>query len=115
MEILRRDGQYDQLRRNGQKLMDMHRTALSNAGIDHQTCGDPTLFDVYFTTQPCLDYRSARHLDPNRATTWNATLRANGVFKSPSKMYPSLALTKDDFVLTKDAMTLAAHAIAAAM
>ena len=115
MEILHRDGQYDQLRRNGQELMDMHRTALSNAGIDHQICGDPTLFDVYFTTQPCLDYRSARHLDPNRATTWNATLRANGVFKSPSKMYPSLALTKDDFVLTKDAMTLAAHAIAAAM
>ena len=115
MEILRRDGQYDQLRRNGQELMDMHRTALSNAGIDHQICGDPTLFDVYFTTQPCLDYRSARHLDPNRATTWNATLRANGVFKSPSKMYPSLALTKDDFVLTKDAMSLAAHAIAAAM
>jgi hypothetical protein len=30
-------------------------------------------------------------------------------------MYPSLALTKDDFALTKVAMTLAAHAIAAAM
>lgn len=111
MEVLRRDAQYDRLRRNGQRLMDMHCAALSDAGIDHQIVGDPTLFDVYFTTHPCLDYRSARHLDPNHATRWNATLRANGVFKSPSKMYPSLALTKDDFALTEQAMQIAAQAI----
>ncbi|MDA7430964.1 aminotransferase class III-fold pyridoxal phosphate-dependent enzyme [Primorskyibacter aestuariivivens] len=112
MEILRRTGQYEQLRASGERLMEMQSGALNAQGIAHRICGDPTLFDIYFTDADPLDYRSARHSDPRRNEVWNCTLRANGVFKSPGKLYPSLALTDADMVLTQRAVTRAAQAVA---
>lgn len=111
MEILRRDGQYDRLRAVGQTLQDMQSEALSAAGIPHRICGDPTLFDIYFTGADCTDYRSARHQDPRRSETWNRVLRENGVFKSPGKLYPSLALTEADLDLTAEAIAKAVTAL----
>lgn len=113
MEVLRRDGQYDRLRALGQRLIDMQTTALTEAGIAHRICGDPTLFDIYFTDADCIDYRTARHRDPERAATYNAALRSGGVFKSPGKLYPSLALTEDDLDLTEAAVAAAVRAISA--
>lgn len=112
MEILRRPGQYDRLRDLGQTLMDMQEKALGARGIAHQICGDPTLFDIYFTDQPTLDYRTAKHRDPNVNELWNSTLRNHGVFKSPGKLYPSLALTTEDLELTAKAIERAAEAVA---
>jgi len=102
MEILRRPGQYDRLRRVGQSLMDMQSDALNEVGIAHQICGDPTLFDIFFTNHHVKDYRSAKHLDPQQNAIWNASLRTDGVFKSPGKLYPSLALTEADLQQTKE-------------
>ena len=113
MEILRRPGQYDRLRKTGQRLMDMHADVLNEAGIAHRIVGDPTLFDIYFTARDCRDYRSAHHDDPTQAGRWNAALRRSGVFKSPSKLYPSLALTEDDMELTQRAMIAARDAVLA--
>ena len=48
MEILRRDGQYDRLRANGQRLMDQAAAALIAEGVAHQVTGDPTLFEIVF-------------------------------------------------------------------
>lgn len=104
MEILRRPGQYETLRAKGQRLMDMHAEVLEAAGIAHRLCGDATLFDVYFTDVEPQDYRSARHRDPALSEAWNAELRAQGVFKSAGKLYPSLALDEDDFVVTRSAL-----------
>ena len=112
MEILRRPGQYDRLRRSGQRLMDMHTTALTDASIEHRICGDPTLFDVYFTDSDPVDYRSAKNRNPKTSKVWNAALRAKGVFKSPGKLYPSLALTENDLDLTQQAIRGAADALA---
>ncbi|MDJ0822852.1 MAG: aspartate aminotransferase family protein, partial [Paracoccaceae bacterium] len=113
MEILRRPGQYDQLRDLGKQLMDMQSNALNAAGIAHHICGDPTLFDIYFTGGDVFDYRTARHDDPARNEVWNAALRSHGVFKSPGKLYPSLALTADDLALTETAIGHATKAVAA--
>ena len=112
MEILRRPGQYERLCDLGQTLMDMQVTALSAQGIAHRICGDPTLFDIYFTEADPVDYRSAKHSDPKLNEIWNSSLRANGVFKSPGKLYPSLALTEDDLELTRSAFAVAAEAVA---
>ncbi|MCO4846871.1 MAG: aminotransferase class III-fold pyridoxal phosphate-dependent enzyme [Yoonia sp.] len=112
MEILRRPGQYDRLRALGQSLMDMQSAALSEAGIAHQICGDPTLFDIFFTAHEVKDYRSAKHLDPQDNAIWNASLRDDGIFKSPGKLYPSLALTEADLQQTKQAFSSAAVALA---
>ena len=111
MEVLRRPGQYEQLRAHGQALMDLQSTALTAHGIAHRLCGDPTLFDLYFTDIDPIDYRSAKHRDPNINALWNAVLRDNGVFKSAGKLYPSLALTPADFDLTQAAIAKAAMAV----
>ncbi|MBW4708952.1 aminotransferase class III-fold pyridoxal phosphate-dependent enzyme [Roseobacter sp. YSTF-M11] len=109
MEILRRQGAYDQLRDTGQLLQDLQSRALDAAGIPHQVCGDPTLFDLYFSATACTDYRSAQHDDSAVNAVYNAALRARGVLKSPAKLYPSLAITSDDLERTADAID---HAVA---
>lgn len=108
MEILRRPEQYERLRQLGQTLMGMQSVALTQQGISHRICGDPTLFDIYFTDADPKDYRTARHADPRLNNIWNATLREQGVFKSPGKLYPSLALTDEDLALTSKAFERAA-------
>ena len=111
MEILRRDGSYDHLRKVGRTLQDMQSSALDAAGIPHKICGDETLFDILFTTSQCREYRSAKHDDPARNATYNATLRQHGIFKSPGKLYPSLAITKEDLEQTKAAVGHAVRSI----
>ncbi len=111
MEVLARDGAYDRLRATGLTVMDMQADALGKAGIAHRIVGDPTLFDIYFTDAECLDYRSARHDDPDVSVRYNAVLRENGVFKAPGKVYPSLAITEADLALTAAAVEKAVAAI----
>ena len=111
MEILRRDGSYDRLRSIGKTLQDMQHEALSKAGIPHKICGDETLFDVFFTASTCRDYRTAKHDDPDQNAKYNAVLRDHGIFKSPGKLYPSLAVTDADLEQTKTAVLEAARAI----
>ncbi|MEM9437697.1 MAG: aminotransferase class III-fold pyridoxal phosphate-dependent enzyme [Pseudomonadota bacterium] len=112
LEILRRPNQYETLRANGQKIMDMITETLTKAGEPHQICGDTTLFDVYFTENAPRDYRSAKHTSPEKAAIWNETLRQEGILKSPAKLYPSLALSEEDLGQTHEALKLAADALA---
>lgn len=112
MEVLRRPGQYERLRERGSALMEVQARALSSAGVSHRLCGDPTLFDVYFTQAEPIDYRSAKHGDPHMNELWNRVLREDGVFKSPGKLYPSLALTDTDLEVTQQAIARAADALA---
>ena len=111
MEILVREGAYDKLRKIGCRLQSMQSDALTKAGIPHRICGDETLFDIYFTNSDCRDYRSAAHDEPDRNARYNAVLREKGVFKSPGKLYPSLAITQADLELTQDAVNAAVAAI----
>ncbi|WP_375229794.1 aspartate aminotransferase family protein [Roseobacter sp. S98] len=113
MEVLRRNGTYEKLRTSGGALQKMQSEALTDAGIPHTICGDETLFDIWFTEKPCRDYRSARHDDPDMNRVYNEVLREHGVFKSPGKLYPSLALTDEDFQLTAHAVSMATAAVSA--
>ena len=112
MEVLRRDGAFDQLRHTGRALQEMQSNALNSAGIAHQICGDETLFDIYFTGKACRDYRSAQHDDPGRNVLYNDILRQEGIFKAPGKLYPSLAVTEDDLQMTEAAVAKAVAALA---
>ncbi len=111
MEILRRPGAYDQLRGIGKTLQEMQTDALTKAGIAHQLVGDETLFDIIFTDQPCVDYRSTKHQRPEQAALYNQVLRQHGVLKSPSKLYPSLAITEADLSQTEAAVEAAVKAL----
>jgi glutamate-1-semialdehyde 2,1-aminomutase len=44
-------------------------------------------------------------------TAYNSTLRRNGIFKSPGKFYPSLAITAADLEQTQIAVTKAVEVI----
>ena len=47
-----------------------------------------------------------------KGARFNRVLREHGVFKSPGKTYPSLALTEADFAWTEAAVAMAAAAVA---
>ncbi|MCB1417012.1 MAG: aminotransferase class III-fold pyridoxal phosphate-dependent enzyme [Nitratireductor sp.] len=113
LEILRRPGTYDKLRGIGQTLMDMLSGHLSRAGIAHRIVGDPTLFDVVFTDRDVKDYRGVLAGDAAMLGKFNAVLREKGIFKSPGKLYPSLAITEEDLAMTEAAIEAATAAIAA--
>ena len=114
MEVLRRDGMYDKLRANGQRLMDQASGALAAEGIAHVVSGDPTLFEIVFTDGPVRNYRDYTAASASQAALFNKVLREHGLFKSAGKTYPSVALTDADFEITGPAYVAAAKAVAAA-
>lgn len=111
MEILRREGTYEQLKANGERLMDTFKTHLNRVAIPHRIVGHPTLFEVVFTNTDVLNYRDVLSADTNRSKIFNDALRANGILKSPGKIYPSLALTECDFEWTDAAVSAAANTL----
>lgn len=111
MEVLARGGAYDRLRDTGRKLQAMQSDALSAAGIAHRVVGDPTLFDIVFLDRDVVNYRDTQAADAAMNARYNAVLRENGIFKSPGKLYPSLAVTDQDLGVTQDAVSKAVAAI----
>lgn len=112
MEVLRRPGAYDTLKAHGKRLQAMLAKHLDGQGIVHRIVGHPTLFDVVFIKAEARNYRDVQAADAKKSARFNAVLRANGIFKSPGKVYPHLALTEGDFELTDAAIALAAKALA---
>ena len=104
MEILRRPGSYQMLRDNGDRIQSLLVKYLNESGHDYQIVGDNTLFDVLFTQTQVCDYRSSIDFDKDKHIRFNAELRANGILKSPGKIYPSLSLTESDFEVTESAL-----------
>ena len=100
LEILRREGSYDQLRQSGETIMQALGEHLSAAGVPHQIVGDPVLFDVVFTDQKVVDYRGVLRGDAAIAKRFNQHLRERGILKPDSKFYISLGLTDDDVAET---------------
>ena len=96
LEILRRPGAYDQIRANGQRMMDAARAGFDKAGIPVQIVGDPTLFDLVFTDRPVRNYRDVLGSDKAAEARYNALMRERGILKPPGKIYTHLALTAAD-------------------
>ncbi|MEM7083828.1 MAG: aminotransferase class III-fold pyridoxal phosphate-dependent enzyme [Pseudomonadota bacterium] len=113
MEILSREGMYERLRANGQRVIDAATRALNEHGIAHQIVGDPVLFDIVFTDQPVTNYRHTISGNAQQAAVFNTELRQRGILKSPTKFYASVSLTEDDLERTERALRGAAEAIAA--
>ncbi len=111
MEILRREGSYDHLNSTGQRLMRMTSAALEEAGVPFQIVGEPALFEVVFNGAKVRDYRDTQAGNAERTKRYNEVLRQEGIFKSPGKTYPSLALTDEDLAQTEAAIRKAAAAL----
>lgn len=104
LEVLRRDGQYEQVNAKGEALMKGLSDALSKYGHAHRVVGEPVLFDVVFTDHNVRNYRDVLNSDQDKLMRFNQSLRGYGIFKSPGKFYPCTALTDDDISMTLDAI-----------
>ncbi len=112
LEILRREGAYDQLRSNGETVMKIITSQLDNAGVPHRIVGHPTVFNVIFVDRNVGNYRDLLVEDKSRATKFHSQLIKNGILRSAGKNYISLALKQQDFDATESAVENAARAIA---
>ena len=84
LEILRRPGVYEQYHRRAATLRDALQRLCDEAELPAQVSGVDVMFDVYFTDQPVVDYRSTLlDKEPNRV--FDAALLKRGVFKPRAK------------------------------
>jgi glutamate-1-semialdehyde 2,1-aminomutase len=66
LEILGRDGAYDKLKVNGERVMATFHKHLEAAAIPHRIVGHPTLFEVLFTKREVRNYRDVQKTDVTR-------------------------------------------------
>ncbi|MCY4100253.1 MAG: aminotransferase class III-fold pyridoxal phosphate-dependent enzyme, partial [Rhodobacteraceae bacterium] len=111
LEILQRKRSYDLLYSHGERIMDICRKYLDLSGLPYQVVGHPTLFDIVFTDKTVKNYRDVFFSNSLRNLTFNKVLREGGLFKTPTKLYPSLVLTEEDFELTEEAVRQATETI----
>lgn len=114
LEILRRPGSYETLRKTGERLMASFTSHLSRAGIDHQIVGEPALFDVVFTDKAVRNYRDVLKGNAAQAKVFNQSLRESGILKPDSKLYAHFALSEADLAVTDAALAKAARTLSEA-
>jgi glutamate-1-semialdehyde 2,1-aminomutase len=101
---LQRPGAYDRLRAVGDRLRGGLRAIASRLGIAAQVLGQGPLANIYFTSEPVLDYRSSLKSDSRVTQQLGSELLARGVLTNlAAKMYLSLAHTDDDIDTTLQA------------
>jgi glutamate-1-semialdehyde 2,1-aminomutase len=88
---LRRPGAYEALHGTGRRLMAGIAELAAKAGLPAQVVGEPVVFDLLFTDEPIVDYRSLQKADGALGKALTTGLIARGVVKNSQKMYVSLA------------------------
>jgi glutamate-1-semialdehyde 2,1-aminomutase len=100
---LRKPGAYDRLLGTGRTLMKGLSELLTRRGLPAQVVGEPVVFDVLFTAEPVVDYRSLQKADGQKARVLTTELIKRGVVKNTQKMYMSTAHTDADVAKTLNA------------
>jgi glutamate-1-semialdehyde 2,1-aminomutase len=100
---LRKPGAYETIFATGKRLMAGMGELLQKSGLPAQVVGEPVVFDVLFTDQPVVDYRSVQKADGALAKTFTTELIKRGVVKNTQKMYMSLVHGADDVAKTLEA------------
>ena len=101
LEELRKEGTYPRLRAIGGRLRQALADVCSQNGIPVQPGGEDVMFDVFFTGQRVIDYRSSLTSDPKMHAGFNGGLLEHSILKGwPQKFYPSLAHTDADIERT---------------
>lgn len=95
LEILKRPGGYKHMFAQGQALMDGYRASMKKHGVGGQIVGDAPMFDLVFTDQTVVDYRTCLG-DVELAAKYNAGMRKRGILKSEGKHYMAHAHTDAD-------------------
>lgn len=96
IDVLEREGTYESLFASGNKLMQALRDGFSRAGIPVQVCGEPPAFQVWFSEEPIVDFRSLQRADHVMNNRFTELLLDRGVLKAHEKFFVSLAHTDED-------------------
>jgi glutamate-1-semialdehyde 2,1-aminomutase len=93
---LRKPGGYQRLFALGSRLRDGLAAAVTRHGLPAQVSGEPPVFDILFTAEPIVDYRSTLTADRDRIRIFNTECVRRGLVKAVNKIYVSLAHTDAD-------------------
>ncbi|MBI3104953.1 MAG: aminotransferase class III-fold pyridoxal phosphate-dependent enzyme [Candidatus Rokubacteria bacterium] len=100
---LRKPGAYDTIHGTGKRLMAGLTALAHKAGLPAQVVGEPVVFDLLFTEEPVVDYRSLQKADGARGKAFTTELIKRGVVKNSQKMYVSLVHSAEDVATTLQA------------
>lgn len=102
LEILERDNPYPELERKTRQLTEAIADAAKEFGIAVQINQIASMFTVFFTDQPVIDYASAKRSDTQRYARFFHALLERGVYFPPSQFEAAFVSTAhDDEALTK--------------
>ena len=104
LETLRQPGCYDRLFKTGRQLMSGLQSQLDEAGLAAQVIGEPPVFDVVFSDQEIVDYRSTLLGNKTMLRRFGELLLTQGILRGDSKFYVSLAHTEEDVEVTLAAL-----------
>ena len=101
---LKKPGIYNKIFETGNKIMKSLEELFESAKISAKITGIGALFDIYFTDQEIIDYRSTLSADKSIMVDFNKNLLLNGVLKGNSKFYISSVHEDDDIQETINAL-----------
>ena len=110
LEALREPGVYDAYHARANRLRTTLQRLFNEAETPAVVSGVDMMFDVYFTEQPVVDYRSTL-VDKTLNQVFDNTLLEHGVFKSAGKTYVGVCHTDEDIDHTIDAYKAAVTAV----
>ena len=96
LAALREPGVYERVRAIGGALMTGLADLAKKHGIAAQVVGHPTVFDIFFTEVPIVDWRATLTNDAAKLRRFNEACLRRGVLKGGSKIYVSCAHTEAD-------------------
>lgn len=111
LEILERDNPYPELECRTKQLTQVISEAAKEAGVPVQINQIASMFTVFFTDQPVVDYASARRGDTQRYARFFHALLERGVYFPPSQFEAAFLSTAHD----DEALSFAQDAVRSAM
>jgi glutamate-1-semialdehyde 2,1-aminomutase len=111
---LRKPGVYERVATLGGALKDGLAELVKTLGVTAQVAGHPTVFDLFFTDRPIVDYRATLTADGAKLRRFNEECLRRGLVKGHSKIYVSCAHTEADVERTLGIFRAALEAAARA-
>jgi glutamate-1-semialdehyde 2,1-aminomutase len=112
LQELQRSGTYERLPTLGQRLRDLLVATLYEHNVAGQVLGESPLYHVLFTNRQIQTYHDTLEADGQKLRVFHYELLNQGVLKSLSKGYVSLAHTDADIEETAKAFDIAIGKVA---
>ena len=110
LDALREPGVYEAYHARAATLRSTLQRLLDEAEVPAVVSGVDVMFDVYFTDQPIVDYRSTL-VDKRLNRIFDNTLLEHGVLKPPGKLYVGACHTDEDIERTIEAFRAGVAAV----